>query len=186
MNSARSALSSVILLDKGSFGSHPDVKLFLKGIFNLRPTQTCYITTWDPTTVLEFLETWTPASELSLEKLTMKTIMLIMLSTGQRPQILTKLNLKWMKHTTDTIEFALSCLDVKQGRPNFKMPSILIKAFTANLSATHSITEEGYYCCVFGYQKTLSVASLNMLSRWLKQTLAIAGVDTDIFLAGST
>jgi hypothetical protein len=69
MNSARSALSSVILLKEGTFGAHPDVKLFLKGIFNLRPTQSKYISTWDPAVVLTLLEQWFPASDISLEKL---------------------------------------------------------------------------------------------------------------------
>ena len=51
------------------FGSHPDVKLFMKGVFNFKPPTVRYLEIWDPETVLQFLKTWSPARTLSLEKL---------------------------------------------------------------------------------------------------------------------
>ena len=38
INTASSALSSIITINKVPCGKHPDVKRFMKGIFELRPT----------------------------------------------------------------------------------------------------------------------------------------------------
>jgi hypothetical protein len=127
----------------------------------------------------------------------MKTIMLLMLTTSQRPQVLTKLDLKCMKRSTTSIEFALSSLDLKQGRPNFKAPVILLKQFTDNkkLCILHYMS---YYLQRTALlRKTVSkvfitttkphrAASQNTLSRWFKLVLQLAGIDTNTFSAGST
>jgi len=43
INTARSALSTVIFLpDGGSFGNHPLVSRFLRGVFESRPSLPCY------------------------------------------------------------------------------------------------------------------------------------------------
>jgi hypothetical protein len=198
INTARSALSSIISLkDGGAFGTHPDVKLFLKGIFNLRPTRSKYITTWDPEVVLRLLETWAPATDITLEKLSMKCIMLILLTSGQRPQILTKMSILHMKKTNHSLEFFLTSLDIKQGRPNFKAPTLLLAEFPQNKKLCV------YYYMIIYLQRTALLrkdvtsvfltttkphraVSSNTLSRWLKSTLNIAGIDTTIFSPGST
>jgi hypothetical protein len=198
INTARSAISSVILLPTGQhFGVHNDVKLFMKGVFNSRPPRARYVSTWDPTVVLEFLKSWGPAQDIPLDKHTMKLVMLIMLTTGQRPQILTKLLLHNMKTGDDFYEFALSALDLNQGRPNYRPDSILLKRYPENMRI-----------CVFHYlqvylrrtallrkdivnifittTKPYRTASANTISRWLKVVLREAGVDTSHFSAGSS
>ena len=86
---ARSALSSVIILENGQkFGDHPLVKQFMKGIFNQKPSQPRYKSTWDTTVVTNIFKTeaWNPIEVLSLLELTMKTVMLILVATLQRGQ----------------------------------------------------------------------------------------------------
>jgi hypothetical protein len=62
LNTAQSALSSVILLPTGEqFGVHIDVKMFMRGIFNSNPPRPRYVTTWDLVQVLDFSATWTAA-----------------------------------------------------------------------------------------------------------------------------
>jgi hypothetical protein len=76
VNTARSALSAVLIFPNGvSFGSHSDVTLYMKGVFNLRPTRPKYVSTWDPSQVLLLLESWSPAVDIPIERLTMKVIM---------------------------------------------------------------------------------------------------------------
>jgi len=104
----------------------------MRGTFNVNPPKAQYISTWDPTQVLTFLQNWYPAGDITLEKLSMKLAMLIMLVTGQRPQILSHLRLDNMKITTEVIEFILGSLDIKQGRPGFKPQTILLKRFPSN------------------------------------------------------
>jgi hypothetical protein len=44
LNTARSALSAVLCLPTGgTFGNHPDVLLYMKGVFNIRPTKPRYM-----------------------------------------------------------------------------------------------------------------------------------------------
>ena len=198
LNTARSALSSIITLPNGIlFGVHPDVKLFMKGAFNVNPPKAKYITTWNPTQVLEFLQTWTPASELPLEKLVMKVAMLIMLVTGQRPQILSKLHMDNMKVTDDSIDFVLESLDLKQGRPGYKPQLISLQRFPTNPKlcvhrylATYlgrtALLRKDLKPIFLTTTKPYRVASANTISRWLKTTLKLAGIDVEKFSAGSS
>jgi integrase len=198
INTARSALSAVILLSSpGTFGNHPDVVLYMKGVFNLRPTQPKYISTWDPDTVLRFLERWTPASDISLEKLTFKVLLLILLVTGQRPQVLHHLDLVRMKKGLDSYEFVLELTDLKQGRCNYRPGTLLLQAYPANkrlciyhyltvyLSRT-ALTRKACTKLFLTLSKPFKAASPNTLSRWIKGVLGQAGVDITTFTAGST
>ena len=54
LNTARSALSTIITVDGMSIGNHPLVVRFLKGVFNLRPPVPRYKEVWDVSIVLRF------------------------------------------------------------------------------------------------------------------------------------
>ena len=78
INTARSALSAVITLgDKTTFGEHPLVTRFLKGIFEIKPSLSRYSVVWDVGTVLKYLQTLRPISDLPLKQLTTKLVMLL-------------------------------------------------------------------------------------------------------------
>jgi integrase len=198
LNTARSSLSAIIILPNGkSFGSDPAVVLFMKGVFNIKPTRPRYVTTWDPTQVLAFLETWSTADTISLEKLTLKLLVLILLITGQRPQILPNLNLSNMKVGSNFYEFILNALDLKQGRPNFKPVTILLRSYPANkkLCVVHylgvylqrtALIRKGQQQLLLSYKKPHAKASSNTISRWIRQVLTAAGIDVATFSAGST
>lgn len=70
INTARSALSSVITLENGTFGSQPLVGRFMKGIYEMKPSLPRYASTWDVGVVLKHLESMGPNSDLTLEQLT--------------------------------------------------------------------------------------------------------------------
>ena len=68
INTARSALSSVLDLPGGNtFGTHPLVTRFLKGVFKLKPSLPRYNSIWDVGTVLQYLKTLHPIPELKLK-----------------------------------------------------------------------------------------------------------------------
>ena len=54
INTASSALSSIITINKLPCGKHPDVKRFMKGIFELRPKFPIYHMIWDVTEVFNY------------------------------------------------------------------------------------------------------------------------------------
>ena len=91
INSARCALSAILDSHDSThqtFGVHPDVKRFIKGIFQSRPPLPRYSKTWDVNLVLQYLGAMGSSQELSLKHLTLKLVMLVAITTAQRGQSL--------------------------------------------------------------------------------------------------
>ena len=87
INTASSALSSIITINKVPCGKHPDVKRFMKGIFELRPTFPKYHMIWDARKVINYFGNLPVMSNLTLKELSLKLAMLLCLvSGGQRMQ----------------------------------------------------------------------------------------------------
>ena len=73
INTARSALSSILKLDNcDTFGTHPLVTRFMKGIYELIKPKPNYNQIWDLSQVLDYLKTLYPLEKLSLKELTQK------------------------------------------------------------------------------------------------------------------
>ena len=124
---ARSALSSVIILDGGlKFGEHPAVKQFMKGVFQMAAPMPRYINTWNPEVIIEMFKNqdWSPATRIPLAVLSKKLVTLILLASSQRGQVIQALTLDNMKILETGIQFFLNNSDLKQGRPGYK-PQIL-------------------------------------------------------------
>lgn len=66
-----------------TFGNHPLVSRFLKGVFELKPSLPRYNHIWDVGVVLKHLKTLKPVDSLDLKVLTLKLTMLLCLLTGQ-------------------------------------------------------------------------------------------------------
>ena len=89
---ARSALSSVLIIDnRTSFGKHPLVQQFIKGIFNLRSAVPRQFVVWDPNIVLGYLSNL--EYDLPLKHLSEKLVILLCLLSGQRDQTVKALNI---------------------------------------------------------------------------------------------
>ena len=196
LNSARSALSTVVILPGNiSVGSHPLVARFLRGAFQTRPALPRYTSIWDVKVVLSFLKTLSPASNLTLRDLTLKLKMLIMLVSGQRIQTIQLLSLDNMKVRTSTVEFMMPC-KVKQTKPGRHISNVIFKAYAPDRRL-----------CVYNYLKTYlevtqplrnqtqllisftrphKAVSRDTISRWLKEVLSKSGIDTKLFTAYST
>jgi hypothetical protein len=66
INCARSALSAFGVMLKGvTVGCNATIIRFMKGVYNLRPTEVRYCKTWDVSKVLVFLRKLTPVRFLS-------------------------------------------------------------------------------------------------------------------------
>ncbi|CAG2236723.1 unnamed protein product [Mytilus edulis] len=86
------------------------ISRFMKGIFNARPPLPKYSITWDVGKVVRYLETLFPLESLSLKMLTLKIATLLALTTAQRAQTLTNLNLNYMETSSKTVVFTMNCL----------------------------------------------------------------------------
>lgn len=58
----------------------------MKGVFNMRPSVSRYVKTWDVSKVLHYLKSLSPVCYLSLKNLTYKLVMFICLVIAGRSQ----------------------------------------------------------------------------------------------------
>ena len=100
INTACSALSSIITINNVPCGKHPDVKMFMKGIFELRPTfPKYYVMIWDVRKVFNYFRNLPVMSNLTLKQLSLKLAMsLCLVLGGQRMQTIHLINLKNIKY----------------------------------------------------------------------------------------
>lgn len=197
INTARSALSAMVILPtRGKFGEHPYVTEFMKGVYNLYPPKPRYTDIWDPEIVLEFLRNWRPAKKISLKMLSLKVVMLILLITGQRPQIISKLNVENMEISEDCYLFTVENHDLKQGRPGYKPERICLKAFEDKSLCVHrylteylkrTLDKRGKVKELFiTLNKPHKQITRDTTSRWIRTVLNGAGINTQQFKPGST
>ena len=196
INTAKSALSTCTILDNGvSLGGQPDVQLFMKGVFNKKPPIPRYLQFWDPQIVLDWMEKLGPPNVATMPLLSQRLAILILLCTGQRPQILTSLSIDKLTWTKETATFTVMPTQVKQGRPGYKPPTILLKKYSCNALCAYThlrcyilrtkYIRESAMQLFLTYGKPHRPATGNTISRWIKTGLAEAGVDA-IFGPGST
>ena len=103
ISTAKSAIASfVTCTDEKNLHDNGDLKRFMKGIFSLRPPSPKYGITWDVDAVLQFLKTLFPLDKLSLKELTLKSVCLAALVSGQRAQSLHEMDLETSVMTDGT------------------------------------------------------------------------------------
>lgn len=91
LNSTRSALSNILNKYAGvPFGQHPVVTRVTRGMFRRRHLLSRYQSTWDVWLVLEMFREWSSNKFLSLKALSLKLIILMLLSSCQRVQTVSK------------------------------------------------------------------------------------------------
>ena len=197
LNTARSALSTVFNFPNNqTFGTHPLVTRFMKGVFETRPSMPRYSETWDVNIVLDYLSGLGQPDEQDLTMLTYKTVMLLALLTGQRRQTLHALDITTMDLTSEKCTFVLNSL-LKTSRPGKHLAPIELQAYKLDkqLCPVAHITEYikrtaglrgNHHKFFISYQKPHQEISGDTISRWLKNTLELAGVNTTKFGAHST
>ncbi|XP_055492372.1 uncharacterized protein LOC129697688 [Leucoraja erinacea] len=142
------------------------------------------------------LRQWTHVTSLSLAKVTMKVVMPMALVSAQRVQTLQKLRLDRMEVAADAITFYIYEL-VKQSRPGVTVFKIIFTAYPTDsrlcvmshllyyIKTTRSL--RGVESALFiSHKKPHKKVSVQTNSRWLKQVLLYAGIDTDNLKSPST
>ena len=134
INTARSALSSVLTSPGNvTFGNHPLVSRFLKGVFELKPSLPRYHRIWDVSVVLRHLKNLEPVNALDLKVLTLKFTMLLCLLTGQRCQTLSKLDITLMQKSPGKYVFTIG-EKLKTTRPGKHLEPIELTAFEPDIN----------------------------------------------------
>ena len=199
IDSARSALSSVLILPNNiTFGTHPLVARFLKGVFELKPSLPRYSSIWDVSVVLQHLRSLGPPTQLDLKSLTKKTTMLFCLLTGQRCQTLTKLDTALMQELLGKIMFTIGD-KLKTTRPGKHLAPIELLAYprdesicvvshlkqyiarTQPIRARRTIPS----CVNISYAKPHKPIFNSNVAKWAKSVLKDSGIDTGTFSGNS-
>ena len=196
INTARSALSALVLIDGKPAGQHPLVCRFLKAVFNERPSLPRYNSVWDVNRVLDYLVTLSPVKKLSLKKLTSKLVMLIGLLSAQRGQTLHLLDVKDMDLTFSRVKFTIRDV-VKQTKPGRHLTDIVLTGYAPDrrlcvITVLKEYLKRTLYIRAAETKLFISTiephkrVSKQTVSRWIRSTLQGAGIDTAQFRAHST
>ena len=179
-------------LGNDKFVSSPFIARFMKGIFNLKPPIPRYKEFWDVKKVLEFLASQFPLESLSLKMLTLKTIALLALSTAQRSQTLSMLNINNMNLTEDYVVFSIQNLHKTSKLGNLKL-DLKINAFhqkgicpVCTIKRYIEMTKEKRKSeKLLVSFKTYEMVTSSTIARWLKEVLQLSGIDVSNFKAHS-
>lgn len=196
LNTARSALSPIIFPSGGgTFGSHPLVTRFLRGVFNTRPSLPRYQEIWDISIVFTYLKSLHPPEKLTLKDLTMKTTMLVASLSGQRCQTIHALDVNNMVLTKDRCTFYIQEL-LKTSRPGKHFGKLELRAYHPDkcLCVVTFLEEyvrrtkplRGSSRLFISYQKPHASVTTDTVGRWLRKVLENSGLDVSKYGAHST
>lgn len=200
LGTTRSALSSFINIDGFKVGEHPIVSRFMSGAFNRKPTFPRYVETWNPQIVLSHLKDYPDIKEMSLKQLTLKLTMILALVTAQRTQTLKLLSINDMQTKAGEYVFQITSL-LKQtsangGRQRHLQPIVLKKYDHDKTLCVFTLLQEylkrtakfrgSCSQLLICHCKPHGPASKDTISRWLKQVMLDAGINTSVFKPHST
>ena len=117
-------------MDNGiSFGKHPLVQRFMKGIFNLRPAVPRQFAVWDPDIVLDYLSTL--EYDLPLKDLSEKLVILSCILYWTRTLNCEALNIKDMLLEKGKCTFFIK-RPIKTTKPGFHQSPIVFSEYPSN------------------------------------------------------
>jgi hypothetical protein len=193
-----SALSTVLFFDGVSFGCNNLVSQFMKGLLRLRPIKHRYKTQWDMGSVLDRLKNkpWIQAAGMPLDLLGKKAMVLYLLATANRNHCVTELRISEdrFRDYGNKIEFLFLEEEVKRRGLE---PVVKLNAYIQNrqidpvwyinvyILRTQKIRGEQEKLFISAH-KPYKAISTQTARRWIRETLAMCGVDINRFGAGST
>ena len=169
-------------------------------LFNQKPALPRYTETWNPQIVLNYLKTFPAVDSMSLKQLTLKLLMLMALLSAQRTQTLHKLSLEEMCISPGKYTIYISSLlkqtSAKGGQNRYLFPVQfrsctldkrlcvveLLEAYIKRTLPLRKGTKQLLIC----YKAPHGPVSKDTISRWIKQTMKAAGIDTTVFKPHST
>lgn len=193
LNSYRSAIAQIL---GPSIAEDFRMRRFFKGVFHLRPNGPKYENTWDPLVVLNHLKSLSN-DNISLEQISYKLAMLLALSSGQRVQTLSLIELEDIKSSPQGVQIFIHNR-IKTSRVNRTQPVISLPFYINNESICVATTLLLYINMTKGLRnsvcnrllitlkKPYRNASSQTISQWIRRVMSRAGVDTTVFASHST
>ena len=193
LNLYRSALSAYHpKIGSWKVGQHPQIIEFMRGVFNRRPPVPRYTDTWDVDQVLQYIKDMGGNRSLSDKSLTLKLTMLLGLTNVGRAQEIQSLNPLLMQDYGQRIVWPIAKL-TKVKRPT--KPSVsfeliqfdedelldVVQCLRVYLQRTHGwrITVSRQEQLLLAIVKPHHPVAVSTVSRWLKELMGLAGIDTE-------
>ena len=181
INCYRSVISSFYEKIEGlPAGQYPKVYTLLTGVFNLRPPQPRYSSTWKVQIVLEFIKNnWTDNKSLPNKNLTLKLTMVLTLTSTSRASNIHHLDIRFMSLSEEKIVFNFSKLlkSRKKGRTPPKLEIFtfekdtdlcVIQTLKVYLDRSQEQRDEKKTQLFLGINKPHKPVSVSTVSRWIK------------------
>ena len=201
VNKARCALSLYLpRQDNGeTMGKEFWVTRAVKSASDKNPGQAKHSYFWDVTVVFDLFKSWGPNSSLSLKCLVKKLVVLLLLVTGQRGQVALLMHLdKMSQDDMGVVSFALTG-QLKTARvgernkllalsPYDREPRVCVvrtlKEYLKRMAPVRA--NSGETSLFLSYVRPFEAVERGTISRWVKDVLGAAGVDTNQFGGHST
>ena len=192
MNTARSALSVIMHNPDGStFGNNHLVKKLLRGMFKRRPAVPKYTCTFDVQIVLQYLSSLGDSFTIPFKLLAHRLATLFCLLSGQGDQTLSAIDVRFISLSEDRVICYISQI-LKTTRPTFHQSPIDFRSYplcdsicpVKNMQAylSRSFTLRGPFVKLFiSHKEPHHPVTVSTISRWVKETLKLAGINTEIF-----
>lgn len=193
----RSAISAFHNICEGSsVGKHPKVSALMTGIFNANPPKPRYSFIWDVEKVLSLLNSFPTDTSINDKMLSYKLTMLLALASASRASEICHLDIKYLVKHQSGYSFSLS-RPTKVQKPGNPIPNIKYFKFTESksLCVCHTIDmyldrskswRKGETQLLLSYVNPHNKVQTDTVSRWIKEVIALAGIDTSVFKAHST
>ncbi len=178
------------------FGEHPLVCRYLKGVFELRPTLPRYTEIWNVDTVLRYLTTLKPASEMTMKELSLRLTMLLCLLTAQRCQTVHQFDINFIQEFESKYRITVQ-QKLKQSRPGKHLEPIELVEFVPDrklcvvthlreyIKRTQDVRGRNTQL-LLSYVKPFKPVTKATISRWVKMVLKQAGIDVGKYTAHSS
>ena len=180
-----------------AISDHPLVIRLLKGIHNVRPPKPKYEFIWDTDLVMQYLKTLVN-SEVDFRMLSLKTVTLLTLLSGQRVSTIHHFRVSELQRTPALLIFNVKGL-LKHSRPNHPTRPVSFHAFPYDAQLCPVALVESYLSArsqlpgadkhdefILCFRKPHGPATTDTLARWVKTVLSLSGVNLfDSFTAHS-
>ena len=202
LNKIRSAISFFMQYELSGLGTRMPVVRLFNYFYKSRPSVPRYSVTWDVGIVLRFLAEWHPKESLSLKHLTLKTVMLVALTSSDRAQTLHALRTDQVESTSDGLVFVVSSR-LKHSRPGAPASTVTCVEWDApelnvaeyvlyymqkTLRFRRKAWNDGNQDVkqLFLSHRTGKPVLRSSISRWIREVLELAGIDVSSFAPHST
>ena len=185
-----------------NIGEDARIKRLFRFFWRRRPVFPRYLVTWDIRKVLKFLSTWHPIASLSFKQLTLKTLMLVAITSSDRAQTIESIDIEFSEINDEGIFFPIYSLlkGSKRNKPvrvvkciRFDEPALDVSHYVVAylqrsfkyraIAVNRGLPKPRNLFLSYATGKPLRRATI---AKYLLEVLELSGIDSSCFKAHTT